>query len=285
MTTKGVIQGIPGSQASHTAAPSPTMALPQRHGHTDLHAGRGVERQAIGGRHAVLQALRSDREVFSIVFARETSTDPGLKPVQQAAATRGLTMRYVSNAELVQMVGPGHQGVGAYVAPLADFSVKALVEQARRLGEEPFLVAVDGIEDPQNLGAIARSCLLAGCHGLIVPERGTATIGAGAMKAASGAFNLLPVARVSGIGSALSSLKREGLWILGADANGGKAPWKLKLTQGLCLVLGSEHDGLSKQTLEALDDKVCIPTPGGDLSLNVSAAAAAILFERVRQAS
>lgn len=244
-----------------------------------------MEREPISGRHAVLQALRSERDVFSIVLARETSTDPGLKPVQAAAATRGLTLRYVSNSELVSMVGPGHQGVGAFVAPLPDFSVKDLVERARKAGEEPFLVAVDGVEDPQNLGAIARSCLLAGCHGLIVPERGVAAIGPGAAKSASGAFSLLPVARVSSIGSALSSLKREGVWIVGADANGGKAPWRLKLTQGLCFVLGSEHDGLSKQTLEALDAKVCIPTPGGDLSLNVSAAAAALLFERVRQAN
>lgn len=242
-----------------------------------------MEREGIGGRHAVLQALRSDRVVHSILFARETSTDPGLKPVQQAAATRGLTMRYVSNAELVSMVGPGHQGVGAVVAPLPDFSIKDLVARARAAGEEPFLVAVDGVEDPQNLGAIARTALLAGCHGLIVPERGTAAIGAGAVKAASGAFSLLPVARVSSIGSALSSLKREQVWLLGADANGGKAPWRLKLTQGLCLVLGSEHDGLSRQTLDALDDRVCIPTPGGDLSLNVSAAAAALCFEAVRQ--
>ena len=244
-----------------------------------------MQREGIAGRHAVLQALRSDRPVHSIVIARETSTDPGLKPIQEEAARRGLTLRYLSATELVSMVGPGHQGVGAVVSPLANQSVKALVDLARRAGEEPFLVAVDGVEDPQNLGAIARSCLLAGVHGLIVPERGTATIGPGAVKAAAGAFSLLPVAQVSSVGSALSSLKREGIWIVGADANGGKAPWKLKLTQGLCLVLGSEHDGLSKQTLDALDERVCIPTPGGDLSLNVSAAAAALLFERVRQAS
>ena len=243
-----------------------------------------MQREGIGGRHAVLQALRSDRPVHSVVFARETSTDPGLKPIQEEMARRGLTFRYVNSVELTSMVGTGHQGVGAVVSPLPNFSVKDLVELARKAGQEPFIVAVDGIEDPQNLGAIARTCLLAGVHGLVVPERGTAVIGTGAIKAASGAFSLLPVANVTTLTTALANLKREGVWIVGADANGGKAPWKLKLTQGVCIVLGSEHDGLSKQTLEALDDKVCIPTPGGDLSLNVSAAAAAILFERVRQA-
>lgn len=242
-----------------------------------------MQRVGIAGRHAVLQALRSDREVHSILFARETANDPGLKPVQEEAARRGLTWRYVQASELVQMVGTGHQGVGAVVAPLPNHSVKELVERARRDGGEPFIVAVDGIEDPQNLGAIARSALLAGCTGLVVPERGTAAIGAGATKASSGAFSLLPVAQVASLPTALATLKREGVWLLGADANGGKAPWKLDLTGAVCLVLGSEHDGLGKQTLEVLDGRVCIPTPGGDLSLNVSAAAAAILFERVRQ--
>ena len=118
---------------------------------------------------------------------------------------------------------------------------------------------------------------------MVVPERGTASIGPGAIKAASGAFSLLPVAHVASLPTALATLRREGVWVVGADANGGKAPWKLKLTGAVCIVLGSEHNGLSKQTLEVLDERVCIPTPGGDLSLNVSAAAAAILFERVRQ--
>jgi 23S rRNA (guanosine2251-2'-O)-methyltransferase len=243
-----------------------------------------VQREGIAGRHAVLQALRSDREVHSVLFARETSADPGLKPVQQEAARRGLTFRYVTAKELEQLVGStAHQGVGAIVAPLPNHSVKDLVERARARGEEPFLVAADGIEDPQNLGAIARSALLAGCGGLIVPERGTASIGPGAAKAASGAFSLLPVAQVSSLPTALATLKREGVWVVGADANGGKAPWRLRLTGAVCIVLGSEHNGLSRQTLEALDERVCVPTPGGDLSLNVSAAAAAILFERVRQ--
>lgn len=258
-----------------------------RQPHASRPCRRAVQREGregIAGRHAVLQALRSTREVHSVLFARETSVDPGLKPVQDEAARRGLTFRYVSSNELTSMVGTSaHQGVGAIVAPLANHSVKDLVERARAVGEEPFLLAVDGIEDPQNLGAIARSALLAGCHGLIVPERGTASIGLGAIKAASGAFSLLPVAQVSSLGTALANLKRDHVWVVGADANGGKAPWKLRLTGAVCLVLGSEHDGLSKQTLDVLDERTCIPTPGGDLSLNVSAAAAALLFERVRQ--
>lgn len=241
------------------------------------------EREGIGGRHAVLQALKSQREVHSVLLARETSVDPGLKPIKDAAATRGLTIRYLQAIELTTMVGTPHQGVGAIVAPLPNYSVKDLIEMGNADGGSPFLVAVDGVADPQNLGAIARSALLAGCTGMIVPERRTSVIGAGANKAASGAFSLLPVAQVTTLATAIATLKRENVWVLGADANGGKAPWKLRFKGPICIVLGSEHEGLSPPVLEALDERVCIPTPGGDLSMNVSAAAAVLLFERVRQ--
>ncbi len=244
-----------------------------------------ASREGISGRHAVLQALRSDREVHSVIISKDSDKDPALKAIREAAAARAVGVQYVLPGELVRTVGANNQGVGAIVAPLPDYSVKDLLARAKAAGEEPFLIAVDGIEDPQNLGAIARSALLAGCHGMLVPERGTAAIGAGAVKSASGAFSLLPVAKVSSLGGALANLKRDGVWLVGADANGGKAPWKLKLTTALCLVLGSESAGLSQQTLDALDERVCLPTPGGDLSLNVSAAAAAILFERVRQSA
>ncbi|MEA3190321.1 MAG: rRNA (guanosine2251-2-O)-methyltransferase [Thermoplasmata archaeon] len=243
------------------------------------------ERVGIAGRHAVLQALRSSREVHSVLVARDQAADPRLRDITLEAARRGLVVNYVLPGDLVRIAGSGLQGVAAIVEPLPEHSVKDLVEQARAAGEEPFVVAVDGVEDPQNLGAIARSALLAGAHGLIVPERGTASIGQGALKSAAGAFSMLPVARVGNLATALSTLRREGVWIVGADANGGKAPWDLRLTGAVCLVLGSESEGLSRGSLEALDARVCIPTPGGDLSLNVAAAAAALCFERVRQAS
>ncbi|MEK6985791.1 MAG: RNA methyltransferase [Candidatus Thermoplasmatota archaeon] len=242
-----------------------------------------ASREGISGRHAVIEALRSGREVHSILISREADKDPALKPIKDAAAARKVTIQYVMPGELMRTLGSSHQGVGALVAPLPIFSVKDLLARAKAANEEPFLVAVDGIEDPQNLGAIARTALLAGVHGLIVPERGTASIGPGAIKASSGAFSILPVAQVSSLGGALAGLKRDGVWLLGADANGGKAPWKLKMTGAICIILGSEAEGLSQQTLDALDERTCIPTPGGDLSLNVSAAAAALLFERVRQ--
>lgn len=240
-------------------------------------------REGIFGRHAVLQALRSEREVHSVLFDKEAVEDPKLQDIRDEAARKGLSIRYVSSAELVRTAGGNAQRVAAIVAPLEHSSVKGLVERAARLGESPFFLAVDGIEDPQNLGAIARSALLAGCNGLIVPERGTASIGSGATKAAAGAFSMLPVAPVSNLSSAFATLKRENVWIVGADANGGKSPWRLKLTGPICFVLGSEAEGLSRQSLDALDDRVCIPTPGGDLSLNVSSAASVLLFERVRQ--
>lgn len=241
-----------------------------------------AQREGISGRNAVLQALRSGREVHTVLVDRDADPAP-FAAIRDACARRNLPIRQVSAAEIQRTIGSASQGVGALVAALPDYSVKDLVDVPRAAGREPFLVAVDGIEDPQNLGAIARSALLAGCDGLIVPERGTSSIGPGAHKAAAGAFSTLPVAKVANLVTALATLKREGVWLLGADANGGKAPWRLKLAGPICVVLGSEHSGLSRQTLDAVDERTCIPTPGGDLSLNVSAAAAVLLFERVRQ--
>ncbi|MHB8633100.1 MAG: TrmH family RNA methyltransferase [Thermoplasmatota archaeon] len=244
-----------------------------------------AQRVGISGAHAVLQALASGREVHSVLVAREAVAGPALAEIREAAGKRGLAVRDVGLAELVAAVGGSSQGVGALVAALENVSVLDILARARAANEPPLVVAVDGIEDPQNLGAIARSALLAGAHGILVPERGTASLGEGAMKAAAGAFSLLPVARLSSLGTALATLRREGVWLVGADANRGRTPWRAKLTGPLCLVLGGEHAGLSKQTLEVLDETVCIPTPGGDLSLNVSAAAAVLLFERLRQAT
>lgn len=244
-----------------------------------------VAREGIAGRHAVKQALASSREVHSLLLDKDLVLDDEAKAMVARANERGVRVSYVTKLELGRLIGTTSQGVGAIVGPLGNFSVKDLVENARKAGHEPFLVAVDGVEDPQNLGAMARSAYLAGCDGLIVPERGTATIGHGAQKAASGAFAQLPVAQVASLRTALETLRREGVWIVGADANGGKAPWKLKLSGAVCFVMGSESQGLSKSTLEALDQKVCIPTPGGDLSLNVSTATAILVFERVRQTS
>lgn len=240
-------------------------------------------REGISGRHAVLQALRSGRQVHS-VLADEKLVDSGeMAAIKAECARRNLPIRWVTAAEIQRTCQSASQGVGALVAAMPDFSVKDLIDLARAGNEEPLLVAVDGVEDPQNLGAIARSAMLAGAHGMIVPDKGTATIGVGAMKAASGAFSTLPVARVANLVTAIATLQREHVWVVGADANGGKAPWKMDLKGGFCLVLGSESDGLGKQTLAALDAKTCIPTPGGDISLNVSAAAAVLLFEAVRQ--
>ena len=238
-------------------------------------------REAVAGRHAVLEALRSGREVHSVLVVHDAKDPEG---VREAATVRGVTVRFLGSHELTTLVGTAHhRGFGAFVAPMADSSVRSLVEAARAKGEEPFLVALDGVEDVGNLGAVARSALLAGAHGLILPERGNASVTEGARKAASGAFSRLPVAAVSSLGSALAALRRDGVWVIGADARGGKAPWSLDLAKACCIVLGSENEGLSKATLEQLDARVCIPTPGGELSLNVSAAAAVLCFERVRQ--
>jgi 23S rRNA (guanosine2251-2'-O)-methyltransferase len=235
-------------------------------------------RTCIAGRNAVLAALRGGREVYSVLLEKP---DQG---VEALAHARGISVSYVSATRLTEATGTDrHQRIAAYVGAQPEHSVKDLVALARAAGEEPFLVAVDGVQDVGNLGAIARTALLAGCHGLVVPERGTALVGPAAVKASSGALEMLAVAKVASLPTALANLKRENVWIVGADADDGKAPWALDLKGAVCIVVGSEHAGLSRQTRDALDARVRIPMPGGDLSLNVAAATAVLCFERVRQ--
>lgn len=243
-----------------------------------------MAREGLAGRHAVLGALQSTRHVHSVLIDKDAVDRPEVRKVIEAAGARGIRVSYVTTTELGRLVGASIQGVGALADPLPPHTAVDLLAIAKARGEPAFILAVDGIEDPQNLGAIARTALLAGCHGLIVPDRGTAAIGPGAHKAASGAFSQLAVAQVANLRTALENLKREGVWILGADAGTGKAPWTLNLRQPVCLVLGSESAGLSAQALAAVEERITIPTPGGDLSLNVSAAAAILAFEHVRQA-
>ncbi|HET6398064.1 MAG TPA: RNA methyltransferase [Candidatus Thermoplasmatota archaeon] len=242
-------------------------------------------RDTLAGRHAVMAALRGKRDVHSVLAARDADRDL-VRDLQALCARRGLTLRFVGREELAGLVGSSrNQGVGAIVGPLPETTLRDVVREAREAGEAALLVALDGVEDPQNVGAAARSALLAGAHALILPDRGTAALGPGAHKAASGALATLPVLREANLRTALETLKREGVWIVGADAGGGKPPWQLDLRRDVCLVLGAEHEGLSRQALEAVDAKVRIPTPGGDLSLNVSAATAVLAFEAVRQRS
>ena len=175
-----------------------------------------------------------------------------------------------------------HQGVIACAAAYAYAQVEDILEIARKKGEDPFIILLDGIEDPHNLGAIVRTANLAGAHGVIIPKNRAAGLTATVAKASAGAINYTPVAKVTNLGSTMEELKKEGLWFVCADMN-GTCMYELDLKGPIGLVIGSEGKGAGRLVKEKCDLAASIPMKGNIDSLNASVAAGVLAYEIVRQ--
>ena len=210
----------------------------------------------------------------------------GRRPVEEAERGRRRVRRVwrapeTSPEELERLCGsPDHQGVVAEVDPYPYADAGALLRR-----EGALLVALDQVQDPRNLGAVCRSAELAGAAGVVIPERRSATITAVVCKASAGAVEHLEVAHVRNLADWLGEAKAAGFWIWGADANADSAPWDVDLGGPTVLVLGGEGKGIRPRVASACDGLVAFPHAGQVESLNVSAAATALLFEAVRQRS
>ena len=179
----------------------------------------------------------------------------------------------------IDAIAPGvNQGVAAELKPRQDWTLKQLLDTQPAL-----LVALDSIMDPQNLGAIVRSAEVAGADGAIIPEHRSASLSPAAVKASSGASELLPIARVSGLPSAIVEVKRAGIWCVALDPRGELDAWDFDFTQRVCVVVGSEGSGVQRLVKERCDARVRLPVAGKVASFNASAAAAALLYEVMRQ--
>lgn len=236
----------------------------------------------IAGIHPVLEALRAGREVKRLLVAKGRD-DARVEEVLALARERGMGVERASKARLDELFPGNHQGVVALSVPQGYASIADALALARSKGEEPFLLALDQVEDPQNLGAILRTAEAAGVHGVVIPERGSASLTPGVHRASAGASQRVPVVLASNLANALRELKREGVWTGGAVMEGGEPYYAAKLTGPLCLVLGSEGEGLRRLTLDLCDFAVRIPMHGSLASLNVGAACAVLCFERARQ--
>jgi 23S rRNA (guanosine2251-2'-O)-methyltransferase len=224
------------------------------------------------GRNAVLEAARAGR-VVRVLMAERLEPDPRLAELRRLARVEDVP------AERVAALAQGaHQGVVGELRPRRYLSLREL------LATEPtLLVALDGIEDPQNLGAILRSAEAAGAHGVILPERRTAPLSGAAVKASSGASEHLRICRVAGLPSTISELKRAGIWCTALDPRGEQLAWEFDLRQRTCLVVGGEGAGVHRLVRERCDARLRLPMAGRVASLNASAAAAALLYEVARQ--
>jgi 23S rRNA (guanosine2251-2'-O)-methyltransferase len=228
--------------------------------------------QLIFGRNAVLEAARAGR-VVKAYQASGLGHDPRLEEIAKLARVE------VVPPERIDKMAPGvNQGVAAELKPRRDWTLKEL------LATEPtLLVALDSILDPQNLGAILRSAEVAGSDGAILPEHRSAPLSPVTVKASSGATELLPIARVSGLPSAIVEVKRAGVWCVALDPRGEAEAWEFDFTQRVCVVVGSEGAGVHRLAKERCDARVRLPVKGHVASFNASAAAAALLYEVMRQ--
>jgi 23S rRNA (guanosine2251-2'-O)-methyltransferase len=226
----------------------------------------------IHGRNAVLEAARAGR-VVRVFQASGLGHDPRLDELGRLVRVE------VVPAERLDVIAPGvHQGVAAELKPRKAWTLKEL------LATDPtLLVGLDSIMDPQNLGAILRSAEVLGSDGAIIPEHRSAPLSPAAAKASSGASELLRICHVSGMPSAIAEVKRAGLWCVALDPRGEMNAWEFDFTQRVCIVVGSEGEGVHRLVKERCDARVRLPVAGHIASLNASAAAAALLYEVIRQ--
>jgi 23S rRNA (guanosine2251-2'-O)-methyltransferase len=244
------------------------------------------EEAPVFGRHPVLELLRADsRRVEEIAILAE-GRGPALHDLLTLAKSRGVKVSFRSRDQLSAMAGtPHHQGVVARVAGASYASLADLLARPAALGEPAFFLALDQVQDPRNLGAILRSAEVTGVHGVILPKHHSAGLTGAAAKSAVGAVELVPVAREGNLVRCLETLKAEGIWVMGTVTERGMAPWDVDLTGNLCLVLGGEGEGLRPLVERTCDMLLTLPMRGRLGSVNVSAAAAVLCYEVLRQRS
>ena len=238
--------------------------------------------EQIEGRNAVLEAFRAGQFVDKL-YLQDGGHDGPVQSIVREAKKKGTLIQYVPKERLNQMSQTGaHQGVIAQMAAFDYSTVEEILQRAKDKGEDPFLVLLDGIEDPHNLGAIIRTANLAGAHGVIIPKRRAVGLTSVVAKTSAGALNYTPVARVSNLVKTMEALKKEGMWFVCADM-GGQTMYDLDLRGPIGLVIGSEGEGASRLVKENSDFVASIPMKGDTDSLNASVAAGVLAYEIVRQ--
>ncbi len=234
------------------------------------------------GRNSVLEALKSGRGLNRIYL--QNGLKPGtMKDVFALAKELGVPIENVEAERLdVLTAKVRHQGVAAVAAPIRYYELREVLAVALEKGQPPFLLLLDELQDPQNVGAIIRTAAAAGVHGVLIPKRRSCQISAAVSRASAGAVEHVPIVRVGNTVQTLEELKRHGLWIGGADMSGTEY-MKADLKGPLAIVIGGEGKGLSRLVRETCDFILSIPMLGGVSSLNASAASAVLLYEAVRQ--
>lgn len=240
------------------------------------------EEYTIEGRNAVIEAFRAGRPIDRL-YIQDGCQDGPVMTIKREAKKQDTLVKYVAKERLDQMSQTGrHQGVIACAAVYEYAQVEDMLAAAEQKGEPPFLILLDNIEDPHNLGAIIRTANLAGAHGVIIPKNRAVGLTAVVARTSAGALNYTPVAKVTNLVKTMEELKKKGLWFVCADME-GEQMYRLNLTGPIGLVIGSEGEGVGRLVRESCDMVAAIPMKGEIDSLNASVAAGVLAYEIVRQ--
>ena len=238
-----------------------------------------IREDLIVGRNSVIEALKSDRTIECLYLANG-DTEGSVKVILSLAKEKKIVIKEVDRKKLDSMCGDGtHQGVIAVVTPFKYSEVADMLELAKEKGEAPFIIILDEIEDPHNLGSIIRTAELCGVHGIIIPKRRNVGITPTVYKCAVGAIEHMKIAKVTNINATIDILKEQGVWIYGADIEGTEFSYQVDFNGPCAIVVGSEGRGISKLTVKKCDKLVKIPMAGKINSLNASVAGGIMMYE------
>jgi len=241
-----------------------------------------VDNDYIVGKNAVIEALKSERDVNKILIA-EGSQKGQMQVVIGLAKNANVLVQFVPKKKLDTIVDANHQGVVAQVAAYQYAEIDDLFALAEKRNEAPFFMLLDEIEDPHNLGSIMRTADAVGAHGIIIPRRRAVGLTATVAKASTGAIEHIPVVRVTNMARTIDELKERGVWIAGTDAKGKEDYRRFDGTMPLGLVIGSEGKGMGRLIRDKCDFLIQLPMAGAVTSLNASVAAALLMYEVYRK--
>ncbi len=237
----------------------------------------------VEGRNAVIELLESGKDINKIFITKGEKHGSIHKIIAMAKENRVIIVEKEKKQMEEMAQTQNYQGVIAMVPPFEYCEVEDILQEARNKQEAPFVLILDGIEDPHNLGSIIRTAETAGVHGIIIPKRRAATVNSTVNKVSAGAVQHMKVARVTNISDTIESLKKEGLWICGTDINTATYYYDQDLTGAIGIVIGNEGNGISQRVKKNCDFLVKIPMRGKVTSLNASVSAGIVIYEAVKQ--
>ena len=237
----------------------------------------------VEGRNAVLELLESGKDINKIYVSRGEKHG-SINKIIAIAKEKRIIIVEKDKRQMEEMAGTvNYQGVIAIVPPFEYCEIEDILEEAKSKNEDPFVLILDGIEDPHNLGSIIRTAETAGIHGMIIPKRRAASVNSTVNKVSAGAVEHMKIARVTNISDSIEKLKGEGLWICGTDINTDKYYYNQDLTGPLAIVIGNEGSGMSEKVRKNCDFLVKIPMKGKVTSLNASVSTGIVVYEAVKQ--